>query len=146
MTTVANNAVTTAVLDTLATAAEAGAWLVGDAEKPAGGGWQGEPGTSVFVPYVVLWPIPGGYIDGSLGRPDSDAESLYQATSVGATRQQAETVGDRVRAALVGAQLTIPGRGLIRVRCEELGGATPDRSVEPAVFMVPDQFVVCTDS
>jgi len=146
MSIVANAVVTTAVVATLEAASEAGAWLVGDGQKPHGAGWQGERGASVFRPYAIVWPIPGGTLDGSLGAPDTDAETLYQVTSVGATRQQAEVVGDRVREALVAAELDIDGRGLIRVRCEELGGATVDRSVEPPVFMVPDRFAVVTDS
>lgn len=143
---VRNAAVTAAVLAELNTIADTAAFLVGDGEKPAAAGWQGERGTSEFVPYAVLWPIPGGTLDGSLGQPDSDAVTDYQVTAVGATREQAEVVADLVRAGLVRAQLDIDDRGVISVTCDEFGGAVPDRSVEPPVFMVADRYCVSTDS
>lgn len=143
---VRNAAVTAAVLDVLNETADGAAFLVGDGEKPSDAGWQGERGASAFVPYAILWPIPGGYLDGSIGRPDSDAVTEYQVTAVGATREQAEVVADLVRAAMVRVDLDIDGRGTVSVTVDEFGGAVPDRSVEPAVFMVADRYSVVTDS
>lgn len=143
---VRNAAVTAAVLEQLNGTADDAAFLVGDGEKPAGAGWQGERGASEFVAYVILWPIPGGVLDGSLGAPDSDAVTDYQVTAVGATREQAEVVADLVRTDLVRAELDIDDRGVISVTCDEFGGAVPDRSVEPPVFMVADRYSVATDS
>lgn len=138
--TVRNGDVTAALLSAL----DAAAVAVGDGEKPSAAGWQGASGSSQFVPYGVLWPIRGGMLDGPLGDPDDDADTRYQITTVGASREQAEVAADLLRAATLAASLTVTDRTVQRIRCDELGGATPDRSVEPAVWIVADRYTVLT--
>jgi hypothetical protein len=54
-------------------------------------------------PYRVLWPIPGGYVDGpALGQAQGDALFVFQLDSVGKTRDQAEQAADRSREAIAG--------------------------------------------
>jgi hypothetical protein len=124
--------------------------LVGDGEAPTTGGWQGTPMASPFVPYVDVHPIPGGFSDGTISTPDSDAGALYQLIAVGATRAQAEAIGDDVRAAMVAFTFTpTNGRAVSLVRLEMLGGAMRDDSirgnaVQPSVWIVSDRYRIFT--
>lgn len=121
------------------------AFTVGDGEKPATGGWQGAPAASVFVPYVVVHPMPGGTADGTMSAPNTDVAADYQFTCVGATRAQAEEIADDVRAVLLPAALTMAGtRAVIHRRLDFLGGAIRDDTVQPAVWFVPDRYRIFT--
>jgi hypothetical protein len=124
---------------------EAASLLVGDGEAPASGGWSGSPGQSTFVGYVDVHPIAGGDVDGTLAAPNSDAAPDYQLISVGATRAQAEFIGDDVREAMLSTALTDPsGRSIALLRIDMLGGCIRDDTVQPAVFMVSDRYRVLT--
>lgn len=49
-------------------------------------------------PYAIVYAIPGGrFWGGGLVAPDASADLVYQVDSIGATRAQAEWMGDRVR-------------------------------------------------
>lgn len=92
---------------------EAAGLLVGRGKQPDGSGWQGEEGTSVFRPYVVLFPFTG--------TPDgNEAESLeyldykLQASVIAATQDGAESAADIVKTTLVGQRLDVPGRASYR--------------------------------
>ena len=117
---------------------------IGDGEQPPDTGYVVPLDASRFVPYAVLYPLPGGTTDGSIAEPDDDAETWYQVTGVGASREQAETVADITRAALVGARPTLTGRTVDRIWCELLGGARRDGTAEPPVWITTDRFVVAT--
>jgi hypothetical protein len=117
-----------------------------DAGAPAldggdGWGWQGEPGASKFKPYFVLYPLPGGVFDGTLGCPDDDASLIWQITAVGATRAQCEAAVDRANSVLVGQPLTIPGRYVTRVQADMAGGGVRrDDTVQPPVFIATPRY------
>lgn len=133
--------------DAVLAALEATTVLVGDADpKPPGYGWQGTPGQSVFVPYMVLYPIPGGTFDGSIGDPNDDAQLLYQVTCVGSTRTQCEWVLDKALGALVGQSPVIAGRSLMRSIESDMagGGVRRDDTVQPAVFISTPRFRLWT--
>ncbi|RCG31985.1 hypothetical protein DQ384_05435 [Sphaerisporangium album] len=101
---------------------------------PEGAGWQGEPGQSAFVPYIVLFPSPGS-TDGDLGDPNAYLDYETQATVVGATAGQVEQVMDKVKAALVGRQLAVAGRNSYRVQLGEGGRPiTRDDTVQPPEY------------
>lgn len=138
---VANRLVTDAVIAALIT----DDLEVGDGEQPAGSGWQGAVGLSSFVPYAVVHSLAGGRAGGSLSAPFDDADSLYQITCVGATREQAEAVGDRARAALVApGAVTLSGRSVCIVSIDVLNGCRRDDTVEPVVFITTDRFRIIT--
>jgi hypothetical protein len=138
------------VTDAIVAALTTAQLLVGDGEAPVAGGWEGTPGASDFVPYVDVHPIPGGYSDGTVAEPDSDGGALYQLISVGASRTQAENIGDEVREAMTSTALTLAsGRQVALVRVEMLGGAMRDDSlrgnaVQPSVWMVSDRYRILT--
>lgn len=50
-----------------------------------------------FYPYCVVYNLPGGSSDGGLGFGYEDSTVIYQVTSVGLTRGQADWMADRVR-------------------------------------------------
>jgi hypothetical protein len=120
-------------------------FIVGDGVAPESAGWQGAQGTSQYVPYVDVHPTPGGLVDGTMQNPYVDAAADYQIISVGATRAQAETVGDAVRASLQGSPLTVAnGRTVAHLRLDMLGGVIRDDSVQPSVFYVSDRWRILT--
>ncbi len=119
---------------------ESAGFLVGDGEKPDGGGWQGSPGASTFAGYVNVHPTPGGPTTGTLTAPRADALPDYQLISVGATRRQAENIGDEVREAMLQGPFVIPDRTVAQVRIDMLGGCTRDDQVQPALFYVSDRY------
>lgn len=95
--------------DAVVAALEAAALLVGRGQQPAGSGWQGEPGQSEHVGYVVVYPSPG-LTDGNIADPHEYLDYTVQATCVAATQEGAEAVMDLVKSALVGARLAVAGR------------------------------------
>jgi hypothetical protein len=117
---------------------------VGNAEQPPGSGWQNTPGTSTHVAYVVVYPLAGGSLDGSLADGQEDAEALYQLTCVGASAEQAEWVADAARASLLGASLTVPGRSVPLIIIDTLGGSVRDDNTQPPVWWIADRYSVRT--
>lgn len=134
------------VTDAVIAVLEDAGLVVGDAEKPKTDpcGWAGAPGKSNFVPYVVVYPLAGGTIDGTLDGPHEDAWPLYQLTSVGATRAQAEWTADVARDALLANTLAVTGRRITHVQIDELAGARRDDLDQPPVWYSPDRYSIAT--
>lgn len=112
--------------------ARAGQILVGRGVQPAGSGWQGEPGASIFRPYVVVYPWPGTP-DGSVALPVEYLDYSAQATCVGATQEGAEAVSDLVKAAWVNASLTVTDRSSYPGQITTDRPVTRDDSISPPV-------------
>lgn len=117
--------------DAVVAALTATGLLVGRGEEPAGAGWQGEPGASVFEPYAVLYPSPG-MPDGDLADPNEYIDYSCQATCVAATQEGAEAVADIVKT-LVGQRLAVTGRQSYFVELKLDRPASRDDSVKPVV-------------
>ena len=74
-------------------------------DRPWGDGKA--PGQSApEVPYGIVYAIAGGGVDGGFADPHTDATFVYQLSSVGATREQAEWLADRARRAVLGRDPT----------------------------------------
>ncbi|MFI7630270.1 tail completion protein gp17 [Microbispora rosea] len=120
--------------DAVLAALEAAEVLVGRSVSPPGGGWQGEPGHSDYVPYAVVYPSPG-VPDGNIAEPLTYLDYSAQISCWGTTASQVEVVADQVRAALVGKRLTVPGRSTYPV--QQPPGSVPVQRFDqppPAVF------------
>jgi hypothetical protein len=117
---------------------------IGDGEIPAGGGWQGTPGLSVFNGYGIVFPVAGGSSDGSVGQPDSDADLIYQVSTWGGTRAAADAVLDKANAVLLAWPLYIPGRVVQSVRVDTYGGTRREDTGEPALYMAFNRYRVYT--
>lgn len=65
---------------------------VGDREAPP----------DAEFPFYIVQAIPGGGTSGSLRHPDADVAFVYQVTSVGEARIQAEAAADRARDVVLG--------------------------------------------
>ena len=63
---------------------------IGDGTAPA----------APLLPYAVLYPLPSPTHDGDLTSPDRDRGWVYQVTAVGATRDQAEWMADKVQTSM----------------------------------------------
>lgn len=120
--------------------------IVGDNLKPPEDqddtcGWTGTPGQSTFIPYAIVWPIPGGVTSGTIQDEHADAFPIYQITSIGATRDQCEWLADKVRVVAERRSSWSPvGRTVMQVRVDQFGGATPDHTAQPPVHMCPDRY------
>lgn len=79
------------------------------AKPPDEAGWQGQEGASEFRSYVVLYPGAGA-TDGTVAEPYEYLDYRLQATCVAASAAGAGILMDRVKTALVGVQLAVPGR------------------------------------
>jgi hypothetical protein len=65
--------------------------------------WGKPPDPNAALPYVVVYGIPGGTVDGPfLTDPEAYGEFLFQTTCVGGTPDQADWLDAAVRAAVVG--------------------------------------------
>jgi hypothetical protein len=112
-----------------------------DPNPGEGWGWQGVPGQSAFIPYVIVYPLSGGIFDGPLGCPSDDASLIWQITCVGGDRQQCELTVDRVNALIVEQPLTVTGRHISRVWADMAGGgARRDDEVQPPVFIATPRY------
>lgn len=131
------------VTDSILAAVAAVGLLVGDAGKPASGGWQGVAGQSTFNGYLILYPF-GGSVDGTIGNPVEDAEVRYHLNAVGATRQQCEQMLDTARTALLAATVAVSGRATSRLWLDQLGGVARDDDVQPPIWIGFDRYRLMT--
>lgn len=121
--------------DALIAALEAAGLVAGDATSPTEAhGWQGAPGQSQFLGYVIVYPTER-QDDGSLGCPDEDSEIEWTVTCVGGSRQQAEWLMGEVDSVLIGQPFTVPGRGIPRVWSPFTGFVRRDDTVQPPTFI-----------
>lgn len=133
-----------AVTESIIAALDTAGLNVGDGEKPAGAGWQGAPGESNFKGYVVVHPVGGFDIDGTLDQPSDDVWPMHQLSAFGATRAQCEEVADDAREAMLTIPLTVSGRTLGRYRIDLVGVVTRTDDVQPPIYMSPDRYTVYT--
>lgn len=121
-------------------------FLVGVGDKPAGSGWQGTPGVSVFVPYVVVFPVTGGFFEGTIGRPFEDARPDYIVHAYGASVFQCQFVNDRCFALLTSSTFVVAGRSVQLAIPDVEGGAVRDDDVTPPLFYAPTRWRIVTTS
>ncbi len=110
--------------------------VVGDAVRPSA--------ATATAGYVVVYSLPGGSIDGTLGAPNDDASVMYQLTSVGADRRQCEWVADRARQVILSAVMPLTDRIISPVMVDMLGGTIRDDDIQPPVWYSPDRYRVMT--
>jgi hypothetical protein len=122
-------------------ALEAADLVVGVAEAPEGGGWQGAPGASPFVAYVVVWPQTT-ILDGTLAEAEIDGAIAYQLSAWAATREGAERTADLARVAV--KDTTVTGRHVIRVAHDVGMGVTRDDTLQPPLFHARDRYRIET--
>jgi hypothetical protein len=106
--------------------------LVGRGEPPAGSGWQVEPGSGTYRPFVVVYPNPGTP-DGSVAEPAEYLDYRAQATCVGASQESAEAVADLVTAAWVNTSIPVSGRFCYPGRVVVSNPVTRDDAESPPV-------------
>lgn len=118
----------------------------GQAPKDVPIGWQGPPGLSDFVGYLVVHSIPGGELDGDLAHPSCDGDLPWQVDAVGGTQLQADTIADLAQAVLIGPKppLVIDGRTVLWVR-EDIphGGARQDPD-QPSIWRSTGRYRIGT--
>lgn len=110
---------------------------VGDGKAPADGGWEGQPGISPFVAYLVVHSIPGGAIDGTLGEPHLDLDGIWQVNAHGGDRLSCEIAQDLARAQLLTSPppaITVAGRTIKWVTCDVPAGTARQDPDQPAIW------------
>lgn len=134
--------------DAIITALRAASLVVGDGDKSNGaetGGWSATPGQSAFTPYVVVFPTPGGYYDGSIAEPFADARPDYVISAFGGTREQAQWGADKVYATLLDpSNVTVTGRTVQLLSPDVDGGTIRDDDVSPPIYHSPSRWRVMT--
>ena len=110
--------------------AQASQVLVGRGVQPPSSGWQGEPGSSVHRPYVVVYPTPG-VPDGSVADAVEYLDYQAQATCVAVTQDGAEAVADLVKVAWANALLPVAGRSSYPGQVLMDRPATRDDTISP---------------
>lgn len=120
-------------------------WLVGDHEKPEGGGWQGEAGRSDWIPYFILTSLPSQKPTGDIATPGGDVWFGYAVTVVGKSRRGAEkaSVTARERLASLQRQKTPDERSISQVQVSRYGATEPLQTT-PKLFLITDQFSLYT--
>lgn len=116
---------------------------VGDSHTPASGGWQGVPGASPHLSYIVLYPINHNRQgpDASIADRGTDPQLRYQTTCVGIDRRSAERAADLAAGVLLnGIPLDIPGRSTVLLIHESSQGVQRDEDVNPPLFYVTDRW------
>jgi hypothetical protein len=125
--------------DAIAAALTAAGLLVGRGRQPAGSGWQGQPGSSTYRPYVVLYPSPGT-TDGNLADPHEYLDYTFQTTCVANTQEGAEAVSDIVKTTLVGTRPAVAGRSAYPVYVLADPITQRDDAVSPPLHYCTPQF------
>lgn len=118
--------------DAVIAALEAAGLVVGDAEAVDATRVPLEP------PYAVVYPMPGR-LGGTMADPERDGQVVYQVTSVGVSRSEAEWVRDKAREVLLPG-LVVAGRRIVRVKVEMVGEVARDDDVSPPRFFIPERF------
>lgn len=116
---------------------------VGRGEKPAAGGWQGDPCGTNFAPYVVVYSLDGD-LDGAIDYGAEDGVVRYQLSSIGATAEQAEWAADTARIALLGTTPSVTGRRIGLITFDDIGGTVRDDKQQPPLWQVAERFTVMT--
>lgn len=121
---------------------------VGDGRKPTNGGWQGNPGSSAFRTYLVLYPLDmrRDGPDASIGDRLTDPQLHYQITTVGLDRFAVETAVDLAADALFhhDTDFVIADRAVIAVTHESSAGVSRDEDVNPPLFFSVDRYRIDT--
>lgn len=114
---------------------------VGDHVAPKEGGWiKGQPGTSAFVPYTVIFSGPISLTQSTFMPGGYDARMTLMTRSFGATREQADTISFQVREALSEKK---PDAGGFRTNLlwpSSIGAADRLDDVDPKMWRVVDTF------
>jgi len=125
---------TTAVVDAIADAD----LVVGLANAPLDGGWQGAPNKdgSNFVPYSVVTPNTATNAQGPFGDPQADRQIPYSIASFGVLPEQAEWMADEARDAVEAMKKTTVVLGdrsykVQQVRADVVGGLQRVDSTDP---------------
>ena len=123
---------------------------VGDNVAPAEGGWaDGQPGSGIFVPYLVV--VTGGGAVRALGQGSViPAFSIsYSLRSHGGSRTQCDWMAKVGRDGIYGVSQVKFGDPLwkvINVEWAQLGPMLRNDSTAPASWSVSDTFLLVVDS
>lgn len=113
---------------------------VGDKPEGSAGGWQGAEGASTFDPYTVIFPVTGGFFEGTISEPFADARPDYIISSFGATPQQAQWGNDTVFETLTTSKPTVSGRVVQNLVPDVEGGTVREDDVTPPIWHSPSRW------
>ena len=101
--------------------------------------------TEMKAPYAVLYSLPGGDFDGPISDSQADVSLMYQVTSVGETRQQAQVIQDIIRVVFKRENLTIINRVVRDIRLTSPNsGIMRDDDLPNPLFYGHDRYEVDT--
>lgn len=112
---------------------------VGDGEVPAGAGWQGTPGQSNYVGYILFQDLSGGRWVGMAHDRFADPRTLHQGQVVGATAAQVRKTADAARVSLAAMRNgVVAGQKVDSILFDFTAeNLLRDDDVQPSVFYCP---------
>jgi len=114
--------------------------VVGDSIQPENSGWTAKPGSSDFIPYIIVYSTGGGGLYGSISS-DEESVFVYQLTCVGSTREQSDFMRDKAREVMLKrSSFDITGRKVLYVVIDVPIATSRDDDVMPPVFFSADRF------
>jgi len=119
----------------------------GYGDRPTAGGWQGDTPNinSAFNGYAVVWPGQTLLEGGTVSDPNADAVQTIQVSYVGKTAEQADSIRDRGRAAVlaVGA-ISVTGRTVGLIELSDSINVRRDDDVTPPLYLSVDRYAIHT--
>ncbi len=98
---------------------------------------DGTAPAAAVLPYMVVYPIPSTEHSGDLATPDRDRAWMYQVTSVGATREQAQWMADEVETAIEALPTTLAPAGLTVMGTETVSRGNVERDDDADLLTGP---------
>lgn len=101
------------------------------------------------LPYLIVTPSPGGFLNGTIAAPDTDGELIFLVIAAAVRReggmgaQQAVWLQQQARDRLL-AGVAVEGWTVMRVRLDIPGGVIEDTDVAPHRFFTVDRFALHT--
>lgn len=110
-----------------------GGFAVGEGEAPAGP-----------PPYVTVYPLEGGTLDGTIADVEADLVWPFQVTCVATTESEVLWLVDKVRSGVRQNTIAIADRRVLYVRSSGVSVPRRDDTVTPSVFYATPRFTLAT--
>lgn len=109
----------------------------GYVDVPTGAGWQGEPGSSAFAPYLTVWPTDSDRRALLLTDPHRYLDVNWVVKAVDIDPTAAKTLAAAARTALIDSPIDPPsGLAINWTRISGPRGPYPDQNTVPPLHVV----------
>jgi len=114
---------------------------VGDHIAPPDAGWsQGQPGSGTFTAYTVVFAMQSQVRPTTLCVKGYEIGLVLQTRTFGANRSQADHIAAKVREALHGITVEIPGFKANPLWCSAIGAVDRMDDTDPKMWRINDSY------